>query len=177
MRILLTAAAAARAGDQIREVAPSIELLEMQDDGALLLDGRTPVEWDDAGAEVAWTSFDLFAGGPVRPFFGFLMRSTSLRWLQLSNAGVDHPVFADLFRRGLKLTTSHVTDIPIAEFVIMISNAATRPRPSALGRRIWEITATIATATHHCRNHTAIATPTTSAITRLPNCWNGHRPR
>lgn len=117
MRILLTAAAAAGARDTISDAVPAAELAEMQDDGTLLVGGEK-VEWADANVEVAWTSFDLFAAGPVRPFFGFLTRSTSLRWLQLSNAGVDHPVFADLFRRGLRLTTSHVTDVPIAEYVI-----------------------------------------------------------
>ena len=117
MRILLTSAAASRARASISDALPAAELAEMQDDGTLLVDGAR-IEWEDANVEVAWTSFDLFAGGPVRPFFGLLMRSTSLKWLQLSNAGVDHPVFADLFRKGLRLTTSHVTDIPIAEYVI-----------------------------------------------------------
>ena len=117
MRILLTAAAADRARDDIRDAASPAELAEMQDDGTLLVNGAK-VEWDDADIDVAWTSFDLFADGPVRPFFGLLMRSNTLKWLQLSNAGVDHPVFADLFRRGLRLTTAHVTDIPIAEYVL-----------------------------------------------------------
>lgn len=117
MRILLTSAAASRARDAITDAVPTVELAEMRDDGTLVVDGDK-VEWEDANVEVAWTSFDLFAGGPVRPFFGFLMRSTTLKWLQLSNAGVDHSVFADLFRKGLRLTTSHVTDIPIAEYVI-----------------------------------------------------------
>ena len=46
-----------------------------------------------------------------------MVSAQSLRWLHTNAAGVDDPVFAELFRRGVMLTTSHVTGPPIAEYV------------------------------------------------------------
>jgi phosphoglycerate dehydrogenase-like enzyme len=118
VRVLLTETAAHRAERLVDDLGSAVRLLRMQHDGAIL-DAGTKVEWEDAAADAAWLSFDLFEeSGPSRQFFGFLLRSETLRWLQLSNAGIDHPIFTDLHRRGLRLTTAHVTDIPIAEYVI-----------------------------------------------------------
>jgi len=91
----------------------------MQGDGALLdVDGAT-VERDDTRPEVVWGTADLFdEGGPLRPFFGLLAHSTSVRWFASPAAGFDNPIFAELVRRGVRLTTSHVGDVPIAEFVL-----------------------------------------------------------
>jgi phosphoglycerate dehydrogenase-like enzyme len=112
--VVLTEVAFERYGTRLGDL-PS---LRMQRDGTLR-SGRGTVDWDDARPEVAWATADLFDGeGPVRPFFGLLLRSPALRWLQVSAAGVDHPFFAELLGRGTRLTTSHVTDIPIAEYVL-----------------------------------------------------------
>jgi phosphoglycerate dehydrogenase-like enzyme len=114
--VLVTETAARRFADRLDD---GVTLLRMQADGTVLRDGE-PVEWDDAAPEVAWASADLFdEGAPLRPFFGFLVRrAEAIRWLQSSAAGVDAPVFADLVGAGVRLTTSHVTDIPIAEYVL-----------------------------------------------------------
>jgi phosphoglycerate dehydrogenase-like enzyme len=68
--------------------------------------------------DVAWLSSDVF-GDPktLRQMFGAARSSESLRWLHTNAAGVDDPVFAELFRRGVVLTTSHVTGPPTAEYV------------------------------------------------------------
>ena len=112
MRLLLTAIAHDRFGDRLpADVVPVV----MESDGTLR--GGTP--WEEAAAEVAWPTADLFEpGAPVRPFFAFLVQSDTLRWIQSSAAGVDAPVFARLVRQGIRLTTSHVTDIPISEYVL-----------------------------------------------------------
>ncbi len=79
----------------------------------VVLDGR--VEEIDA----AWATGDLFDDrDQLGHFFGAVLSSTTLRWLQMSSAGVDHPVFATLVDRGVSLTTSHVTGGPIAEYVL-----------------------------------------------------------
>lgn len=112
MRILLTATAHRRFGDRL---PADTEAVVMEADGTL----AGGLAWEDAGVEVAWPTADLFEpGAPVRPYFAFLVQSTTLRWIQSSAAGVDAPVFARLVRRGIRLTTSHVTDIPISEYVM-----------------------------------------------------------
>ena len=112
MRVLLTATAHERFGDRL---PARVEPLVMQGDGTL----AGGIAWEDAAAEVAWPTADLFEpDAPLRPFFAFLLQSETLRWIQSPAAGVDAPVFAQLVRKGIRLTTSHVTDIPISEYVL-----------------------------------------------------------
>ena len=42
----------------------------------------------------------------ARQFFAAVKYSPNLQWLQLCNAGIDHPVFADVRARGIRLTTA-----------------------------------------------------------------------
>jgi phosphoglycerate dehydrogenase-like enzyme len=87
----------------------------MQKDGTLAGDHE-----HDAEFEVAAASFDLFDAyeGALRPLFGMVLRSTTLRWFSVPNAGLDSPVFTTVLERGVRLTNAHVTDIPISEFVL-----------------------------------------------------------
>jgi phosphoglycerate dehydrogenase-like enzyme len=119
LRILLSEAAARAYGDPLRSAHTGIELVTMQADGALrLADGSTP-EGDDARIEVARCTADLFGeGSPLRPFFGLLRRAETLRWFQSAAAGFDAPIFAELVRRGIVLTTSDSNSISIAEYVL-----------------------------------------------------------
>ena len=77
----------------------------------------TPIPWEDAEPDVAWLTADLFDGGPVRKFLRLTL-NTKPQWLQSSGAGTDHPVFQMLLDGGTRLTTSHVTGIPIAEYIV-----------------------------------------------------------
>jgi phosphoglycerate dehydrogenase-like enzyme len=116
MLLLLSEPAFDAFGERITTAVPGTQFVRMQSDGDLVLDGET-ISWDDAGPEVAWLTADLFNGGPVRRFFRLAL-NTKPRWLQSSGAGTDHPVFQMLLDGGTRLTTSHVTGIPIAEYVL-----------------------------------------------------------
>lgn len=111
-RVLLTEAAWQRHEAALPDdVVP----LRLQADGSVLGCATR----DDVDAEVAWGTFDLFEdGGPARAFFGFLLHSPTIRWFQSPAAGADHPVFARVADRGVVVTTAHVTDVPIAEYVL-----------------------------------------------------------
>ena len=87
----------------------------MQKDGSLAGEHDSDVVF-----EVAAASFDLFDAyeGALRPLFGMVMRSSTLRWFSVPNAGLDSPVFTAVLERGVRLTNAHVTDIPISEFVL-----------------------------------------------------------
>jgi len=121
--VLVTAATLDAFGDRFRARVPGARLLAMGADGTIHADGAE-VTWDDAGVDVAFGSTDLFerADGDddqlLRRFFGFVLRSDSLRWFHVAAAGVDAPVFGTLLDRGVRLTTSHHTATPIAEYVL-----------------------------------------------------------
>jgi phosphoglycerate dehydrogenase-like enzyme len=116
MLLLLTEPAFTRFGDRIGAAAPDARFIRMQNDGSLLF-GDHPLSWEEAAPEVAWVTSDLFDDGPVRPFFKLLLTAKP-GWVQIAGAGVDHPVFGMILGEGVRLTTSHVTGIPIAEYVL-----------------------------------------------------------
>ena len=99
----------------------------MDRDGTIRDEG-VEVAWEDAHADVAYGSADIFDDQSLtRRFFGWLLRADDLRWLQMAAAGVDHPVFGALLDGGVRITSAHVTDIPIAEYVLAQVLRATVP--------------------------------------------------
>jgi phosphoglycerate dehydrogenase-like enzyme len=117
MRLLLSSVAHDRYWSRLAR--DGVEPLTISGDGDLSLADGSAVERDAASPEIAWGTSDLFLeGGPLRPFFGLLRRSDSLRWFQTAAAGYDGPVFAELAGRGVRISNSHANSIPIAEYVI-----------------------------------------------------------
>lgn len=120
MDILVSSTALDRHRDVVDAAAPpTVRWLCLDPDGTLRLDGdRSELDIRSSTPEVAWLTTDLFQGGPIRPFFGLVTRAESLRWFQSSAAGFDAPIFGDLVRRGVRLTSSHIAGPPIADFVL-----------------------------------------------------------
>ena len=116
--VLVTAHQLDTFGDRLRAAAPDARFLTMDADGTIR-DGGTEIPWEQAHADVAYGSADIFDDQALtRRFFGWLLRAEQLRWLQMAAAGVDHPVFGALLDGGVRITSAHVTDIPIAEYVL-----------------------------------------------------------
>ena len=100
------AAAAARDG-------VDLELLVLPMDPAARIDDAVA-----ARAEAAYFSGDVFPEFS-KQFFSATRKASGLRWLQVFNAGVDHPVFASVLERGVRLTTAAgSTAEPIAQTAI-----------------------------------------------------------
>jgi phosphoglycerate dehydrogenase-like enzyme len=96
-----------------------VDAFRMQADGSFRSPAGAAVAWDDVDAEVGWPTADLFdTGGPLGPMFAFLGQSKHLRWVQSVAAGFEHPLFRSLVERDVRLTLSHVTAQPIAEWVL-----------------------------------------------------------
>ncbi len=70
------------------------------------------------GPEVAWLSNDVFRDTTLHAMTRLLLGGAGLRWVQSGAAGTDTPLLQGLLRQGTRLTTSHVTAIPIAEYVM-----------------------------------------------------------
>jgi phosphoglycerate dehydrogenase-like enzyme len=95
---------------------------------------------DSARADIAYFSSDLFPQFS-KQFFSATRKAPGLKWMQVFNAGVDHPVFASVLERGVRLTTSSGTAAePIAQTAIagMLMLARSFPRWTASQReRKW----------------------------------------
>ena len=85
--------------------------------GAMTLEGA-PVSAEDARPDVAWASGELYLSPAARNFLVAMLKSPNLRWVQSAAAGYDHPMFADIVRKGAKLTTSHGQAVGMADYVL-----------------------------------------------------------
>ena len=73
---------------------------------------------DCARLDLAFFSQDLFPKFS-RQFFSTVRKAPALQWLHVFNAGVDHPIYAEMLQRGIRLTTSAgSTAAPIAQTAI-----------------------------------------------------------
>lgn len=90
--------------------------------------------------QTAFFSGDVFPEYS-RQFFSAVRKAPQLKWLQVFNAGVDHPIYAEMLARGVRLTTSSgAASVPIAHTAIMGLLALARGLPhwlAARGRRDW----------------------------------------
>jgi D-2-hydroxyacid dehydrogenase (NADP+) len=90
-----------------------LELLVLPPDPAARIDDAAA-----AHAEAAYFSGDVFPEFS-KQFFSATRKAPRLKWLHVFNAGVDHPVFASILERGVRLTTSSgSTAEPIAQTAI-----------------------------------------------------------
>lgn len=86
-------------------------------------------------------SHDLWMGGRGGSFFKVLLNAPNVKWLHMFSAGTDNPIFAEVSRRGIRLTHSAGSSAtPIAHTVMMHTLALCREaRPWAIAQseRVW----------------------------------------
>lgn len=133
MQVLMLERSFERVGTRLRELAAGLEPLLMAKDGSLRLAGQ-PIDAREAQPVMAWANSDLYGGGPVREFMVLCLKSESLRFVQSSAAGFDHPVFGMLVDKGVMLANSDAAAIAIAEFVV--SGVLDHFQPNPLRRRL-----------------------------------------
>jgi phosphoglycerate dehydrogenase-like enzyme len=118
MDIFLTHEALDAHADLLEPIAPTgTRWIALHADGQVTVEGE-PHDIRTVTPEVAWMTSDIVQGGPARQFFGLVTHSDSLRWLQSSAAGFDHPMFGEMLAKGVRLTPSHIAGPPIADFVL-----------------------------------------------------------
>lgn len=140
MQVLLYERSFARVRSFFEQHGRLVEPLLMHDGGALSLRGQ-PLAPGEAAPAAAWANSDLYDGGPVREFMIACLKSPTLRWIQSSAAGFDHPVFSMLVDKGIALSTSNASAVAIAEYVLAAVlneyQAQTQRRELQRARR-WE---------------------------------------
>ena len=122
--LLCTDTIADRLAGRIAAAAPGVELVAL---------GAENVPADDLDRlDAAFFSADAFPDRTTQ-FIGAVVRAPNLRWLHTFSAGTDHPVFASLRERGVRVTTSSgASAAPIARTVMMYLLALSRDLPRLL---------------------------------------------
>ncbi len=117
VRILAYEPSFRRIAGQVAEATKAHEVLLMDKDGAITLNGA-PVDPDAAEVEVGWATADMFFSPAARPYFAAILKSNNLKWVQSSAAGYDSPVFGMIVSKGAQLTTNHSQAIGMSEYVL-----------------------------------------------------------
>ncbi|MES2894884.1 MAG: D-2-hydroxyacid dehydrogenase [Pseudomonadota bacterium] len=117
MQAFLFRAAFDRIAERLPAVAPDLDVVVLEPDGGLSLNGAA-FDPADLKPEVWWLSLEAF-GPQRREYFGRLRDSEDARWVQTVFAGVEHPSFKPLARDGLKVTNSSAQAPAIAEYVVI----------------------------------------------------------
>lgn len=96
---------------------------------------------DCARIDIAYFSEDVFPDFS-RQFFSAVRKAPGLKWLQVFNTGVDHPIYAEMLARGVRLTTSSGSAAePIAQTAVtgLLMLARNFPRwLEAQKNRVWD---------------------------------------
>lgn len=104
-------------GELLTPAAPRARWLLMDSERVLRLDGQQ-VDWADAAADVGWLTFDLVRTDVGRAMFKLMSTCPGLAWVQSGYAGVNGSYWRRFADSGVTITNSHVTAVPIAEFVM-----------------------------------------------------------
>lgn len=108
LRAQLSAEAIGRWGERIRAHVPGVDLVAFDPERGAI-PGRPPA--------VAWLSVDVLRNADTA-FVDALIDTPTVGWVQSAGAGYDAPTFRRLLARGVRLTTAHVNNVPIAEYVL-----------------------------------------------------------
>jgi phosphoglycerate dehydrogenase-like enzyme len=116
-RLLIFEPSFRRVETQLATHGQSLSPLIVDISGKITVGGH-PVSAEEAQPDIAWASGELYLSSAARDFLVAMLKSPNLRWVQSAAAGYDHPMFADIVRKGAKLTTSHGQAVGMAEYVL-----------------------------------------------------------
>ncbi|MGD0189782.1 MAG: D-2-hydroxyacid dehydrogenase [Rhizomicrobium sp.] len=117
MKLILSEAGLARVEIPLQALGLDLEPMVVSTDGAIHANGQAVAE-DAIRPEVMWMSLDLFVNRGLGPFFRVALSSPSLKWLQTFNAGLDSPLFKQIFDRGVRISNSNAQAPAISEYIL-----------------------------------------------------------
>ncbi|MBI1328373.1 MAG: hypothetical protein GC166_00565 [Alphaproteobacteria bacterium] len=119
-------------GRSLERVRPALEATGLDLDiyaleGEQVRHGSERIAPDSFDPDIIWITLDAFAARELGPFFKAALTGKSKKWVQTFNAGLDLPVFRQIFDRGVTMSNSNAQAVPIAEFVIARVSGAWYP--------------------------------------------------
>ena len=107
----------ARLEKRLAEMAAPVQVVTWSAANGLQVTGdqTDPAEVD---VQIGWISADLFADGAMDGYLEALEACANPRWVQTAHAGLDHPCYARLSAREIRITKSGAQSIPITEYVL-----------------------------------------------------------
>ncbi len=116
MKLFLHAASFARNRAALAATGLPLDIYTF--DGEAIRHGDETVVPEALDPEIVWLSLDAFGTSQLGPFFRAALIAPGVKWVQTFNAGLDSPVFRQIFDRGIKMSNSNAQAVSIAEFVM-----------------------------------------------------------
>jgi len=115
--LLIEKNSCSRIKSEIESICPDMEFVVIDASGNLSHNGKAATI-EEVKPDIAWMSFDLFVHKLMQKFADLLLRAGSVKWMQTFSAGLDRPLYRDLFNQGIRITKSNAQAIAIAEYVV-----------------------------------------------------------
>lgn len=117
MKLLIHQSALGRVEDRLRPLGILQDLIIVGEDGVARAHGQE-VANTDLRPDAMWLSLDVWEKKHMGPFMTAALSAPGLKWLQTFNAGMDSPIFKQIFDRGVRMSASSAQSIAIAEFAV-----------------------------------------------------------
>lgn len=117
MKLLLFETAYDRLKDGLAPLKNTVEICQMTKEGTIHLNG-VDQDLNTFEPDLAWLSMDLMYHGKVAEFATLVSNSSSLKWVQTANAGLDNPIYRKIAATGTRLSNSDAQALSIAEYVL-----------------------------------------------------------
>ncbi len=134
--------ALARLGGELDGLGLDVAFRPFDREGRFLIDGQA-IEAGAVSLDYLWLSPDISVERIQGPVFEMVLNCRSIGVLQTFNAGLDHPVYGQVARRGTRICNSSAQAVAISEFVLAHALAAFHPmveRRDLQARKEWKIT-------------------------------------
>jgi phosphoglycerate dehydrogenase-like enzyme len=139
MQILMAQAAFERLREPLGRLGQDVVVVTLDAEGVVRRAG-VAVDCAEVDPEVFWLGVDAVPRMPL--YVEAITRGAHGKWVQVIAAGLDHPVFATIMAKGLRLTKSTAQAAPIAEYVMCnalgLMNGIPERR-AAQARREWRM--------------------------------------
>jgi len=117
LKLLIHQSALRRVEERLRHVGVPLDLIVVGDDG-IAREGGQEIANTDIRPEAIWLSLDTWEKKHMGPFMTAALSAPGLKWVQTFNAGMDSPIFKQIFDRGVRMSASSAQAVAIAEFAM-----------------------------------------------------------
>jgi phosphoglycerate dehydrogenase-like enzyme len=127
---------------RIEVLSPDLKVISINADGSLLTDNQK-IEASTIKPDLAWLNIEIMFSGLMERFVKLVLEAGTVKWLQTFMAGLDFPFYAEMLRKGIRITRSNAQAIAIAEYVlanVMVQYQGVFDRKKHQTAHAWKVT-------------------------------------
>ncbi len=104
-----------RVADRLAALELPVRVLPLHEDGTCRVDGED-LPLGEVAPEAVWLSLEVATSGMFDACIEAVAASSTVKWLQTFNAGLDHPGYRAIAAAGIRIGASNAQAVAIAEY-------------------------------------------------------------